>query len=164
MFELRRLKMGDRPVTGQENKKNVEEFFNSRLNPSEESTSTEQHRPEAVLVEVFGCLSKQYFLWAPWNQDRKQSILPVNIQVRAFECMNWRPVLASFTSPVLVQKGILLCRSKAWCRLGRCRPFFRVHSFVEPLRTLFGADSLLCPPVHLQRHPDRNSQVSQVDT
>ena len=54
MFELRRLKMGDRPVTGQEKKKTVEDFFNSRLNPSSEPTPVEQHRPESVVVEVQG--------------------------------------------------------------------------------------------------------------
>ena len=54
MYELRRLKMGDRPVTGQENKKTVEDFFNSRLNPSSEPTPGDQHRPESVVVEVQG--------------------------------------------------------------------------------------------------------------
>ena len=54
MSELRKLKVGDRPVTGQENKKTVEDFFNSRLNPNAEPTPGDQHRPESVVVEVQG--------------------------------------------------------------------------------------------------------------
>ena len=54
MSELRKLKVSDRPVTGQENKKTVEDFFNSRLNPSAEPTPGDQHRPESVVVEVQG--------------------------------------------------------------------------------------------------------------
>ncbi len=50
MYELRRIKMGDRPVTGQGNKENVEQFFQSRL--STEPVDTEQFRPEPVIVEV----------------------------------------------------------------------------------------------------------------
>ena len=49
MFELRRLQMGERPVTGQGNKEAVESFFTSRMNPSE---GEERERPENVVVEV----------------------------------------------------------------------------------------------------------------
>ncbi len=55
MYELRRLQHGDRPVTGQGNKEVVENFFSRALNtdPSAPSTSsTEQQRPESVVVEV----------------------------------------------------------------------------------------------------------------
>jgi hypothetical protein len=54
MYELRNLRHGHRPVTGQDNRRNVEEFFNQAL--QEESVGreppTQTHRPEAVLVEV----------------------------------------------------------------------------------------------------------------
>ena len=51
MFELRRLQLGERPVTGQGNKEAVENFFVSQLQPNNEQ-ATEEHRPETVHVEV----------------------------------------------------------------------------------------------------------------
>lgn len=59
MYELRRLRLGDRPVTGQGNKELLEEFFARELNQpsaageqSEAAAASSQHRPEAVIVEV----------------------------------------------------------------------------------------------------------------
>ena len=58
MFELRRLKMGERPVTGQGNKEAVEGFFQRQLNSAETGVPTEEHRPEAVMVEVQGLVER----------------------------------------------------------------------------------------------------------
>ncbi|KAI0232093.1 hypothetical protein LSAT2_017594 [Lamellibrachia satsuma] len=55
MFELRRLQMGDRPVTGQGNREAVEDFFNQTAPHAEGSAATgttNHHRPESVIVEV----------------------------------------------------------------------------------------------------------------
>lgn len=49
MFELRRLQMGERPVTGQGHKEVVENFFTQQLQgPADQ----EEHRPETIHVEV----------------------------------------------------------------------------------------------------------------
>lgn len=55
MFELRRLKMGDRPVTGQGNREVVQDFLTRTLNPTPE----EPNRPEAVIVEVQGLVERR---------------------------------------------------------------------------------------------------------
>lgn len=57
MFELRKLKMGDKPVTGTDNKKNVEQFFNNQLYP--EPPKPQENRPEAVIVEVQGLVQSR---------------------------------------------------------------------------------------------------------
>ena len=57
MFELRRLRLGDRPVTGQGHKEAVEEFFTS--SQSNEPAPTAEHRPEAVVVEVQGLVERR---------------------------------------------------------------------------------------------------------
>lgn len=60
MFELRRLTHGDRPVTGQENRKNVEDFFTRNLDPEAAATrSQEDNRPESVIVEVRGLVERR---------------------------------------------------------------------------------------------------------
>jgi hypothetical protein len=51
MFELRRLQLGDRPVTGQGHKEAVESFFTSQLQDGG-GEGGEEHRPETVHVEV----------------------------------------------------------------------------------------------------------------
>lgn len=52
MYELRRLQHGDRPVTGQDNHRALEDL----LARSQGNTVPEpaEHRPEAVIVEVQG--------------------------------------------------------------------------------------------------------------
>ena len=57
MYELRRLKTGDRPVTGQENRKNVEDFFMRSVHP--ERVAGEDHRPESIVVEVSGLVESR---------------------------------------------------------------------------------------------------------
>ena len=58
VFELRRLKLGDRPVTGQGNWEAVEQFFNRRYNATDDEP--EQHdRPEEVVVEVQGLVERR---------------------------------------------------------------------------------------------------------
>ncbi|KAI0232094.1 hypothetical protein LSAT2_017595 [Lamellibrachia satsuma] len=55
MFELRRLQMGDRPVTGQGNREAVEDFFSQTAPHAESSAATgttTHHRPESIIVEV----------------------------------------------------------------------------------------------------------------
>lgn len=51
MYELRSLRHGQRPVTGQDNRRAVEDFFNHALHDTPE-TSHDPPRPESVLVEV----------------------------------------------------------------------------------------------------------------
>ncbi len=58
MFELRCLKMGDRPVTGQGNREAVQDFFTRNMDNAPPA-DTEQHRPEAVLVEVQGLVERR---------------------------------------------------------------------------------------------------------
>ena len=57
MYELQRLRLGDRPVTGKGYKQAVEEFFTNSI--SNESPSSTEHRPEAVLVEVQGLVERR---------------------------------------------------------------------------------------------------------
>ena len=55
MYELRGLQHGHRPVTGQDNKRAVESFFNRALQESSgegPAPGYEPPRPEAVVVEV----------------------------------------------------------------------------------------------------------------
>ncbi|KAK2173937.1 hypothetical protein NP493_839g00077 [Ridgeia piscesae] len=55
MFELRRLQMGDRPVTGQGHREAVEDFFNQTAPPADGTAghrTTNHHRPESIIVEV----------------------------------------------------------------------------------------------------------------
>ena len=59
MFELRRLRMGDRPVTGQGNKEAVEEFFTSSSTQYNEPAPAVNHRPEAIIVEVQGLVERR---------------------------------------------------------------------------------------------------------
>lgn len=66
MFELRRIRLGDRPVTGQNHRENIANFVAKYVqDPTHSSQSNketipanvdavEQHRPEAVIVEVQG--------------------------------------------------------------------------------------------------------------
>ncbi|KAK2151649.1 hypothetical protein LSH36_356g06010 [Paralvinella palmiformis] len=58
MFELRRLQLGDRPVTGQGNKEAVENFF-SRSQTGEGATGEGEHRPENVTVEVSALIERR---------------------------------------------------------------------------------------------------------
>ena len=58
MYELRRLRLGDRPVTGQGSKERLEEFFARELNqPTVNNAANVNNalglrRPESVVVEV----------------------------------------------------------------------------------------------------------------
>ncbi|ESO97035.1 hypothetical protein LOTGIDRAFT_231775 [Lottia gigantea] len=61
MYELRRIQHGDRPVTGQGRKEQVDQFFAKRIQASASAENVpsnvdnvEEHRPEAVVVEVQG--------------------------------------------------------------------------------------------------------------
>lgn len=70
MFELRRIQHGERPVTGQNNRENIASFMAKHLQePAGASThkanipanvdAVEEHRPEAVVVEVQGVFEQQ---------------------------------------------------------------------------------------------------------
>ena len=62
MFELRRIQHGERPVTGQNHRDNIANFMakhvqepagaNGKENIPANVDAVEEHRPEAVVVEV----------------------------------------------------------------------------------------------------------------
>jgi len=54
MYELRRLKLGERPVTGQGNKEAVETLLHQQTLPG-----GVEHRPDAVIVEVQGLVERR---------------------------------------------------------------------------------------------------------
>jgi len=56
MFELRRMQLGDRPVTGQGNKEALETLIQRHI---ESPINVEEHRPEAVIVEVQGLVQSR---------------------------------------------------------------------------------------------------------
>lgn len=62
MYELRNIKLGSRPVTGQNYRDNIQQFMKKHLTVPNEASgkenvpanvdSVEEHRPNAVVVEV----------------------------------------------------------------------------------------------------------------
>lgn len=70
MFELRRIRHGERPVTGQNNRENIASFISKHLqepvgagtgkdNVPANVDAVEEHRPEAVVVEVQGVFEQR---------------------------------------------------------------------------------------------------------
>lgn len=70
MFELRRIRHGERPVTGQNNRENIANFMSKHLQEPAGASSgktnipanvdaVEEHRPEAILVEVQGVIEQR---------------------------------------------------------------------------------------------------------
>ena len=58
MFELRRLRLGDQPVTGS-GADAVRQFFHRTADESSSSRDTAEHRPEAIIVEVQGLVERR---------------------------------------------------------------------------------------------------------
>ncbi|KAK3590185.1 hypothetical protein CHS0354_041241 [Potamilus streckersoni] len=71
LFELRRLQHGDKPVTGQNHRENIGEFLHKQLearanaeatgkeNVPLNSPNVEEHRPEAIVIEIQGLSQQQ---------------------------------------------------------------------------------------------------------
>ncbi|PVD30530.1 hypothetical protein C0Q70_09797 [Pomacea canaliculata] len=70
MYELRRIRFGDRPVTGQNNRENIEKFISKHMqepagashgkdNVPANVDAVDVHRPEAVVVEVQGVFEQR---------------------------------------------------------------------------------------------------------
>ncbi|XP_035824188.1 uncharacterized protein LOC101846543 isoform X2 [Aplysia californica] len=70
MYELRNIQHGERPVTGQGNRENIEQFLTKHFPTSDADTNSkgnlpstvqnaEEHRPESVVVEVQGIIERR---------------------------------------------------------------------------------------------------------
>lgn len=69
MYELRQIQHGDKPVTGQANRERISQFLSKRFevqaqNEGKENVpanvdDVEEHRPEAIVVEVEGLYQQQ---------------------------------------------------------------------------------------------------------
>ena len=64
MFELRNIQHGERPVTGQNNRENINKFMSKHFTPTDgkqiqDEEDAEDHRPESVVVEVQGVIERK---------------------------------------------------------------------------------------------------------
>lgn len=110
MYELRRIRFGDRPVTGQNNRENIEKFISKHMqepagashgkdNVPANVDAVDVHRPEAVVVEVQGV----------FEQRRVSSILQTsnfrrhleNIIRGSIASASQRPRVSNISHPVI---------------------------------------------------------------
>ncbi|XP_025093726.1 LOW QUALITY PROTEIN: uncharacterized protein LOC112563692 [Pomacea canaliculata] len=109
MYELRRIRFGDRPVTGQNNRENIEKFISKHMqepagashgkdNVPANVDAVDVHRPEAVVVEVQGV----------FEQRRVSSILTSNFRrhleniIRgSIASASQRPRVSNISHPVI---------------------------------------------------------------
>ncbi|XP_055874333.1 uncharacterized protein LOC106076478 [Biomphalaria glabrata] len=93
MFELRRIEHGERPVTGQNHRENLQHFFEKNLEPAADRgvgksnisnhDDIETHRPEAVVVEVQGIIERRpvsSILESPAFRRQLENIIRGSIQ------------------------------------------------------------------------------------